>query len=133
MQAVPGAQSALVVHDAAHERPSAAQAKGEQSMASVLPTQLPIPLHVGAVARNPPLQAVLPHVVVSPGKKHLPAFCPSHLPPQRPELPQGGRAPWGGPEMALQVPVLRGSSHASHSPAHARLQHNPSTQKPLVH
>jgi hypothetical protein len=49
--AVPGAQSELVVHDAPQERPSAAHAKGKQLMASVLPTQLPMPLQVGAVAR----------------------------------------------------------------------------------
>jgi len=40
--------------------------------------------------------------------------------------------PWTGPVTGEQVPAAPGTSHASHWPVHAVLQHTLSTQKPLV-
>lgn len=59
------------------------------------------------------------------------------MPPHAGSPPHNARAGWalrcGAPVTALQVPIDPLTSHASHWPAQAVLQHTPSTQLPLAH
>lgn len=45
----------------------------------------------------------------------------------------GRFVPCGLPATGVQVPTLPATSHASHWPVQASLQHTPSTQNPLTH
>jgi hypothetical protein len=57
-----------------------------------------------------------------------------HAPPHGSAPAHAAREPWGVPLVtALQTPGAPLTSHASHWPAHASLQHKPSTQCPLWH
>jgi hypothetical protein len=59
---------------------------------------------------------------------------PSQEPPQaEPSVVHAGRAPWGSPLTATQVPALPATSQAWHCPSHVWSQHTPSTQLPLAH
>lgn len=56
------------------------------------------------------------------------------LPLQVPLPAQAARAPCGAPELsAVQVPTAPATSHASHAPVQAALQHTPSTQREFWH
>jgi len=60
--------------------------------------------------------------------------APSQLPPHaEPSLAQAARLPAGAPVFAAHVPTEPATSHASHWPLHAVLQHTPSTHWPLPH
>ena len=58
-----------------------------------------------------------PHVVLTPTPPHV------------------DRAPWGASPggSVVQTPRLPATSHASHWPAHALVQHTLSTQRPVPH
>lgn len=67
---------------------------------------------------------------------HAVRFTPSHFPPQlEPSEPHAIRplARCTSPVTGTQVPTELGTSHASHCPVQASLQHLPSTQWPLLH
>ena len=64
----------------------------------------------------------------------LARFCPSQAPAQGgPSTSHAVRVPWGAPATAVQVPTALATSHASHCPLHAVLQHTWSAQWPEPH
>jgi hypothetical protein len=80
------------------------------------------------------VQLAAAHWVLLPGYVQAVRLPAPHVPAQAPEPAQAAREPWGGPDVtALQVPAEPDTSHASHAPPHAPLQHTPSTHNVLWH
>jgi hypothetical protein len=97
-------------------------------------TQAPAPVQVLACVSTPLAQEAATHCTVASGKVHESRFVPSHVPPHsEPSVAQATRSPCGAPVTGAQVPTLPATSHASHWPSHAVLQHTPSTQLPPPH
>jgi hypothetical protein len=80
------------------------------------------------------VQALL-HCSVLPGKAHVVALVPSHLPPQVVPVPAHDLpAPSGAPAgSVVQVPSDPGTLHDWQTPEQPELQQYPSTQLPEVH
>lgn len=99
--------------------------------------QAPAPLHpaISVATLLAALQLSARHCLVLSGYAQLAATVPLHVPPQPvASLAHWARtAPWGLPLIGMHVPTLAGTSHASHCPVHAALQHTPSAQWLLPH
>jgi hypothetical protein len=81
-----------------------------------------------------PFVHVEPHDVVALAYAHSLRRTPSHVPPHVVPPPvQASREACGAPATAEHVPRAPGTSHASHCPLHAALQHTPSAHTPLAH
>jgi hypothetical protein len=82
-----------------------------------------------------PAVQLAPRQAVSPaGYAHDTALVPSQTPPQAlPSEVQACRAPCGAPTTLVHCPSEPGTSHASHCPLHALVQHTPSTHGPEAH
>ena len=94
----------------------------------------PAPLQEAPSVATPPPHDASRHEVGSPGYAQADAVAPSHAPPQAvPSVAQADRTPCGPPLTAVQVPAFPETSHASHCPSQATLQHTPSTQFPFAH
>lgn len=95
----------------------------------------PEPLQYDGCVSTPAAQAAPLHAVVTGGKEQLPLvplhWCPQAVPAPAPG--HAGRSGAGVPARIWQAPTAPGRLHDSHWPPHARLQHTPSTQTPLVH
>jgi hypothetical protein len=133
------AQSASALHDSLHDFSPHANGAHKRVFGVPGAPHWPVPSHVAENVSTPLSHAwsrqgtSLPtkptHVAVLLEPSHtralhaFPSVAPAHA----------GRVPCGLPEIGEQVPVAVGTSHASHCPVHAVLQHTPSTQKPLAH
>jgi hypothetical protein len=83
---------------------------------------------------DPPLQLAGLQTVEVPGNAPHDVGLPLHCASQTPVPVHFARTPCGCPlESVEQVPTLPVTSHAWHWPAHALLQHTPSTQLPEPH
>jgi hypothetical protein len=94
--------------------------------------QLPMPSQVAAAVALPSAQLAVRHDVVAGGYVHAARWVPSQVPPQVPVPLHAERMPRGAPVTAVQVPTDFATSHASHWPLQAWLQHTPSAQKPVA-
>jgi hypothetical protein len=93
-----------------------------------------LPSQVPATVAEPFAHVGAAHVTLAPTKpRQVPGFVPSHCAAEHgaDAVPgeHAARPPCGAPTMGTHVPADPVPSHASHSPAHAALQHTPSTQK----
>ena len=95
--------------------------------------QVPRPSQVATVVSVPAVHEGAPHMVWSLGKVQLARFEPSQVPAHTPLPPQARRPAWGAPVTAVHAPSEPGTSHASHCPPQAVLQHTPSMQLPVAH
>ena len=96
-------------------------------------TQAPRPSQVATGVSVPIEHEGMPHIVWSLGKVHAARFIPSQVPAHTPDPPHARRPAWGAPVTGEHVPSEPGTSHASHCPLQAVLQHTPSTQLPDAH
>jgi hypothetical protein len=97
--------------------------------------QPPVPLQNEVAVNVAPVQLAAVQIVDVPGgAPHAVRDDPSHFAWHAPVPVHAVRDPCGVPERTwVQVPSLPETSHASHCPVHALLQHRPSTQCPLPH
>ena len=131
-QAIPGAQSAFVLHfvlQAPCEHP-----KGEQSLRPGA-WHMPIPSQVPAVFNRAPAQDGGTQTVSASYLLHPPN--PSHV-PVWPQLPaplslQTLRGSGTPPGSGKQMPSLPTIPHETQPPVHATAQQKPSTQNPDAH
>jgi hypothetical protein len=123
-------QSAAVVHVVL--QPTVPHPYGAQVLGAGAIPHAPAPSQYAAPLSTPPMQVLATHAIDVDGYAHD-TLAPSHVPAQAPVPLHAVRVPRGAPVTSLHVPTLPDSLHASHEPVHARSQHTPSAQKPLVH
>jgi hypothetical protein len=134
-QKFPDEQSASAAHDVRHA--VAPHTYGVQPP-STFGLHLP-PEHVPALVKTPPVHAFEPHDTEEFGSSHVARVKPSQLETLHvgsvPTFVHCARVPCGCcfAGTGEQVPTRPLTSHASHWPVHAELQHTPSAQLPVAH
>ena len=94
----------------------------------------PAPSHFAPSVAVPAAHDGARHCVVPPGYVQAARVVPSHAPAQsEPSVAHAVFALCGVPVTGEHVPTLPATSHASHWPVHAPLQHTPSAQMPEMH